>query len=278
MSFTETYEVVTTTMGVKSIRHRALNEIMHNPLGPSVESDALYIQQSRLEEHLKAGGAEPLCLYDVGLGAAGNAVAAIRCARKILGPRRPLYIVSFERELELLRFALRESEQLSYLEGFAEPLMQLVETGQWQEPGLIWELRHGDFLRHLASERTAPELIYYDPYSPNVETTLWTLESFKQLRAKCGENTRLYTYSQATPVRVGLLLAGFFVGRGRPMGPREETTEAAVRCENLREPLDLKWWGRWSRSRAQCPYDFADHAETIRAQLLQHPQFIGQVT
>src|SRR5688572_17471064 len=95
------FEIVTTTAGAISIRNKQVNEIMHNPVGPWVEANALYIDQSHLRERL-IEAPEEFVIFDVGLGAAANSLAALACI-KSLGPKsRPVRIVSFERELELL--------------------------------------------------------------------------------------------------------------------------------------------------------------------------------
>ena len=77
---------------------------MHPVIGAEVESERLYVAQSRLAERLLGPG-PALVLFDVGLGAAGNALAAIRAARVAPPGRRPLAVVSFERELGALALA-----------------------------------------------------------------------------------------------------------------------------------------------------------------------------
>jgi hypothetical protein len=59
-------------------------------------------------------------------------------------------------------------------------------------------------------------------------------------------------------LRVTLLLAGFFVGRGVATGLKEETTVAANTLELIEHPLDNRWLERARRS---------DTAEPLREQL-----------
>ena len=112
------FEIVTTTAGAVSIRNKALNEIMHNPVGPWAEANSLYIDQSKLEDRLRETSEEELVLFDVGLGAAANALAALHCAARIPGRSRVLKLISFERDLELLRFALQNSSKFAHFSGF----------------------------------------------------------------------------------------------------------------------------------------------------------------
>jgi len=88
----------------------------------------------------------------------------------------------------------------------------------------------------------------------------------------------LTTYSRSTMLRVTLLLAGFFVGRGIATGLKEETTVAANTRSLLDDPLDSKWLERARRSGSAEPLHepayrqnclSAVSAEKLRA----HPQF-----
>jgi tRNA U34 5-methylaminomethyl-2-thiouridine-forming methyltransferase MnmC len=270
------FEIVTTTTGAVSIRNKELGEIMHNPVGPWVEANALYIDQSRLEARLREASAGELVLFDVGLGAAANALAALHCAARIPGRTRALRMISFERDLELLRFALKHAEKFAHFFGYENAIVQLISTGRWQGDGIVWELRHGDFRKTLKGEKYSPDLIYYDPYSSKVNREMWSTECFRELREKSRpEGTMLYTYSQATPIRVALLAAGFFVGHGKSSGPKEETTQAATRLEDLEAPLAKKWFERWSRSHQQVPFECAPtDEEKMRMLVRRHVQFL----
>ena len=264
------FEIVTTTSGAVSIRNKQLNEIMHNPVGPWAEANALYIDQSRLADRLRSD--HELVLFDVGLGAAANALAALHCAKANDGRLR---IISFERELELLRFALKHADQFAHFAGFVPAINQLLESGAWTDGKINWELRHGDFVDLIKTETVRPHMIYFDPYSSKVNREMWSVETFQKLRALAHPaGTRLYTYSQATPVRVAILAAGFFVGHGPASGPKEETTIAASKLEDLENPLGTVWFGRWRRSHTQVPFEYpAEKAQALKEWISRHPQF-----
>jgi hypothetical protein len=88
----------------------------------------------------------------------------------------------------------------------------------------------------------------------------------------------LATYSRSTMVRTALLLAGFFVGRGKATGQKEETTVAANALELIKEPLDQHWLKRAERSGSAEPlqegvYSRAPLAAGKLARLRAHPQF-----
>ena len=158
------FEIVTTRMGVLSIRDNDTLEIMHNPVGPWQEANSLYIEQSQLQRRLSQDLAQELVIFDVGLGAAANALAALHCARA-LQVRRPLRLISFERELSLLQFALENAHHFDHFKDFEEAVSSILTKGEWSEPGIHWELRHGDFKELIDQETNLANLIFYDPYS-----------------------------------------------------------------------------------------------------------------
>jgi len=54
-------------------------------------------------------------------------------------------------------------------------------------------------------------------------------------------------------VRVTLVLAGFFTGRGGAIGEKDQTTVAATHRGLLAQPLDAEWLGRVERSTRGAP-------------------------
>lgn len=252
------FEIVTTTAGAISIRNKIVNEIMHNPVGPWVEANALYIDQSDLKEKLSQKTTEEFVVFDIGLGAAANALAALACAKSVQNSEsRPFRIVSFEIDLELLKFALAHANQFAHFHSYEQALQQLLDKGHWSEGSLSWDLREGNFLEKIKEEIYRPHVIFFDPYSPKMNQDMWTIDSFTNLRNKSREphegGTSLYTYSQATQIRVALIKAGFFVGYGDATGLKDETTAAATDLKLLKSPLDKVWFERWGRSGKRYP-------------------------
>lgn len=274
------FEIVRTSAGAVSIRNKVVNEIMHNPVGPWIEANELYIDQSRLRERLVTGSlADELVIFDVGLGAAANALAVLHCVSEFEpSQRRPVKLISFERDLDLLQFALAHASEFEHFQKFIPAIQSLLKEGKWVSDGIIWQLRAGDFLKTLPVETERPHLIYFDPYSPQVNRDMWTSALFRVLRSHSRElvegGTVLFTYSQATPIRTAMLLAGFVVGYGRPTGLKEETTQAATDLSLLAEPLGGRWLKRWQASHASLPFDCTDQDRAeVQKQILSRAQF-----
>lgn len=264
------FELVLTSLGVPAVRDAVLGEVMHPVVGPAVESERLYVAQSRLRESLVEPG-PPLVLLDVGLGAGSNALAALAAAEGLPRAARRLEIVSFEADTGALALAVSDAGAAL---GLAPPGLAaaraLLAGGRFESPRVLWRLVPGDLCETLPREPVRADLVFWDPFSPRVNPEAWTLAAFSALRLRCAERSAMYTYSTATATRSALLLAGFFVGAGDPSGPKQETTAAATHRELLARPLDARWLARLLRSSAPFPPDAPPDA---MARLRAHPQF-----
>jgi queuine tRNA-ribosyltransferase len=264
------FEIVHTEGG-PAVRDRVAGEIMHPVVGAAAESERLYVAQSRLAERLAEGG-EPLVLFDVGLGAGSNALAAARAARSAPAGGRRLEIVSFERDLGALAFATADDSAacLGLAPRDLAAARALLGAGVHEEERVRWRLVGGDALERLSRVELLADVVFWDPFSPRQDGDMWTVRAFGALRARCGPRATLFTYSTATAVRSALLLAGFHVGVGDPSGPKAGTTAAAVERADLKRPLDQRWLERLARSSAPFPVDArGDALDRVRA----HAQF-----
>jgi queuine tRNA-ribosyltransferase len=279
------YRIHIAREGFASILHVASGEIMHSRTPPMEEARRLYIEQSRLAERLRpAETGRPLVLWDVGLGAAANAMAAIRCYEEqaAAGPVRPLQVVSFENDLDSLRLAVEFRDLFPYLHH--EAPAELLREGRWesrQHPGLSWILVPGDFQQSMSLAPEPPEVIFYDLFSGRTNGDQWTLAAFRRLFAACGNHpTELFTYTVSTASRAALLVAGFWVARGRGTGAKGETTIALTPAARntpfgrRHELLGPEWLGKWRRSAARIPSWLGAHErEEFEKAVLEHAQF-----
>lgn len=269
------FELVTLKNGHRAVRHLGHGEVMHPAVGPWAEACALYVEQLGLAGALAAPG-PALVVYDVGLGAGTNAVAALTRAAALPGPRRALRIESFEVDLAPLRLALADAAGFPFLQPWAAAARALADTGAWEDvaQGLAWRLHGGDALAALGREDLPPaDLVFFDPFSPAANPGMWTPAALARVLARCGPRARLATYSASTRTRVSLLLAGFHVGAGHATGLKGETTVAAVRREDLAEPLGARWLARWERSSARAPHGADGLTPSDETRLRQHPQW-----
>ena len=281
------YELQRSSQGFSSIRQISSGEVMHSVSNPADEARKLYVEQSHLASRILKTDtmADELVIWDVGLGAASNAMAVVRCFELCFAERgpealRPLRIVSFECDLDPLKLACKNAPCFPHLHHGAP--YELLERGTWAHfSGLLhWDLVKGDFLDHL-EQAQAPDLIYYDPFSFKTDSALWTSKVFARVHTQCGsKNAELYTYSASTAVRVALLSAGFCVAEGVGTGPKADTTLAFARAEGMAahpskpKPLGEEWLKRWRKSHSKWPAHFSSEEKArLEQQIESHPQF-----
>ena len=278
----ESYSAVQLADGSYSVRSEVHQETFHPVVGSKVEARCVYFDPMRLEQRWGSRCNE-LCVWDVGLGSAGNALHLMRAHEKT--PRK-LRLHSFDKTLGGLRFALDHAEKFPYLHGFERPLETLMQESevhfQWQHLEVHWKLHLGDLSQKgfmaPAHASARPDAILYDPYSPAKNPEMWSLGMFQSLATCLPTSATLATYSRSTSVRVTLLLAGFFVGKGGQVGEKEETTVAATTANLISPLLGAQWLSRASRSTnaepiRTLPHQRSSMTHTTWQALLEHPQF-----
>ena len=258
------FTLVTVASGATSLRSDEHGETFHPVVGPMAEARGLHVAGSRIIE--RAGEcARPFVVWDVGLGAGANAIAVIEALAEVSCPSR-VELHSFDCTAEPLDFALHHAAELGYLTRWCEPVECLLKSNRAVAGNVDWHFHRGDFRDFVRESREgvrgprpadlpAPDAILYDPYSPESNPGMWTLEHFARLHA-CLDASRpctLTSYSRSTSVRVTLMLAGFFTGYGGGIGEKDQTTLAATHRDLLRQPLDSEWLGRVSRSTRGAP-------------------------
>jgi queuine tRNA-ribosyltransferase len=260
------FSLVTVASGARSLRSLAHGETFHPVVGPMAEARGLHVGQSRLVERARelaatggAENAEPFVIWDIGLGAAANAVAVLEAFQGEAAPAPAVELHSFDCTLEPLAFARDHAEELGYLAPWRPALDALLANATATLGSLTWHLHLGDFQQTIAAPESLlappPHAILYDPYSPTANPGMWTLEHFTRLRAALAavRPCTLTSYSRSTAVRVTLALAGFHLGRGTATGEKDETTIAATRRSLLTAPLGQAWLGRVERSTKGAP-------------------------
>jgi queuine tRNA-ribosyltransferase len=249
------HEVVRTRKGMLAMRSIAAGEVMHPGVGPLVEAELLYVRQARLGQRLRERSAGNLVVFDIGMGAGSNALAARREALAAPDEAALLELVSYERDLGALTLALSEPEAFGLLGEAGEAARALLASGRHENARVRWRLRHGDLIAALAEESLEADIVFWDPFSPKANPELWTIAAFSAIRRVASAHCTLFTYSASTAVRVALLLAGWAVGVGDSIGEKAATTAAAVDAADLVRPLDRSWLARLSRPEVPLPSD-----------------------
>ncbi|MCX6131758.1 MAG: hypothetical protein NTX25_22195, partial [Proteobacteria bacterium] len=145
------FEIVALKSGIKSLRLIENKETFHPGIGPLAEARILHVEQHRLAERLKKNGR--LVIWDVGLGAAANAIAALEALQNCSGI---VEIHSFDKTLAPLQFALQNIQHLDYLEPYQVILEQVLKQRFVQiNPNMSWHLHLGDFRNEMLRQDIA---------------------------------------------------------------------------------------------------------------------------
>jgi len=257
------FELVALKNGGSSLRWLGNGETFHPVVGPMSEARTLHVDQQRLVERARCRS-ESLVVWDVGLGAAANALAVVEAfAGREEEGGGGVDLHSFDRSAAPLGFALEHEEELGYLGGYRAVLEELLESaGPFPSARLVhtgrvrWWFHVGDFEELVKSaELPAPDAVLYDPYSVAGNRGMWTLEHLRRVRAQLREDKPclLSNYTRSTSVRVTLLLAGFYVGLGQGVGEKDQTTVASNVPGLLERPLGREWLKRVRASTRGAP-------------------------
>jgi queuine tRNA-ribosyltransferase len=268
------YVVKSSPQGFSSIFQNSSGQTMRSVNNPDEEANQLYIEQSRLKERLCEESDKPLVLWDVGLGAAHKAMSAINCFESLGENRkRPLTIISFENNMDALKLVLKNPTKFPHIRHQAPHI--LLKNSIWKKPHLEWKLIEGDFL-NLMEKAVTPDIIFFDPFSPKKDHSLWEIECFNKIISHTNSNPmELFTYSCSIAIRTTLLCAGFYVAKGKSTGPKSETTIAITnKVLNLHNLLGPQWLKNWERSRANHPLGTeASFYKEYELLIRNHPQF-----
>lgn len=282
----EQFELVELANGTTTIRATIIGETFHPVIGPAAEAKALYADQLDLLNRMQST-TEDFVVWDVGLGGGANALTVLNETRISTGPLR---LISFDRSLDPLRFAVAHADRLGYFGPYAGLVAALLDSTEASfddgKRSVHWTFHSGDFPTLLRSgnleQLPPPHVILFDAYSPARNPEMWTLDIFSRLFKLLDPDRpcQLPTYSRSTLLRVTLILAGFYVGVGHATGEKEQTTVASNSLDLLDEPLALNWLERAKNSPSAEPlhepiYRQAPLSVQSRQRLVNHPQFKG---
>jgi chorismate dehydratase len=243
---------IKTADGTETFINQEYNEAYHSTkAGAYTESLLKFVLPCRIDRLSKEK--KQLDILDIGFGLGYNVAVCIKVATEN-NPDVFLNIVSVEKDISVFE----KIRQLSIPDSLREIYRDILE-GEFKNGKYI--VRSDSFKIEIIFEEARKALkkinrkfdaVFYDAFSPKVNTEMWTVEIFKTVKSLMREEAVLSTYSASLAVRKGLLEAGFKIGLVEPVGRKSYSTVATVNG-NI-PPLTEKEKERLERSPYAVPY------------------------
>ena len=211
--------------GTDTLYSRTYQQTYHSTYGARLESDHVFLKGTGTDSRLQA--CKPTRILEVGFGTGLNFFLTAHVSH-LNGT--PLHYVSLEKYL----LPAGVLSQLNYQNlntvvypGFMNWYSRL--SGFKSDAGLVWS--YGDYIRlellvgdatHIEIPALGYHAVYHDPFSPDANPEMWTVDFFAKLFDRLRPDGKLSTYSVKGTVRRALEVAGFEVHkRPGPPGKRE---------------------------------------------------------
>lgn len=184
-------------------------ETYHSRSGAIKESFNKYCMPCRIDSLANSGS---MAILDVGFGLGYNMLSAIYSVKKADHACK-LKIISLEKDLldyKILKTIKIPPEYRDYY----KIVLTAVKEMHYSSDDITIEILCGDARDRIRDIEILFDAVFLDPFSVKKNPQLWTVNFFKEIYSRMKERAILSTYSASTPVRTGLLEAGFYIGEG----------------------------------------------------------------
>ncbi len=182
-------------------------------------------------------------ILDVGFGLGYNVATAINEIKKN-SLKSKVIIYSLEKDKKILE-KLKRIPPPKELEDIYPKILQgefknidiesqtfdsFVSKGENFELYIIFDDARNS-IKKLSKTNLKFDAVFWDAFSPKVNTELWTVNLFKLVKKLMNPKAILATYSASLAVRKGLMEAGFKIGLVEPVGRKSYSTVASLEGE-----------------------------------------------
>ncbi len=251
-----------TADGTETYYNEEYREAYHSTkAGAYTESLYKFIYPCKIPELSKTGHIK---ILDIGFGLGYNVATTIEEAKKS-NPDVFIEIFSIEKDKDVFN----KIKELNIVDRLKEPY-RLILSGEFKDiflngktiPAYVVKEKNvkltvllgegRELLRILSEAGEKFDAVFYDAFSPKVNTEMWTVDLFKVVKSLMKEKAILATYSASLAVRKGLIEAGFKIGLVEPVGRRSHSTVATLKGDI--PPLTEKEKKRLKTSPYAIPY------------------------
>ncbi len=259
-------EKILTADGTETFFNQEYREAYHSTkAGAYTESLHKFIIPCRITELSKKG---KISILDVGFGLGYNVAVAVKKALEV-NPEVSIEIISIEKDKDVFN----RIKNLNIPDSLKD-IYSFILSGMFtdidlngvsfygylaQKENVFLKVLIGEgrkLLKKISDTGILFDAVFYDAFSPKVNTEMWTVDIFKIVRSLIKEEAILATYSASLAVRKGFLEAGFKIGLVEPIGRKSYSTVATIKGDI--PPLTEKEKNRLENSPYAFPYEDPD--------------------
>jgi len=233
---------ILTKDGTETLLNEEFNEAYHSTkAGAYSESLYKFVLPSKID--VMAKEKEEIHILDVGFGLGYNVSVAINVAKR-KNPDIKVSILSVEKDTDILNkitlinypSILREEYEFILSGRFSSEKIgdSTYKVYKSINKNIKLKVVFGEgrkILQDFLKEKLEFDAVFYDAFSPKVNTEMWTVDIFRVVYGLMTEEAVLSTYSAALSVRRGLIEAGFNIGLVEPVGRKSYSTVASKKAE-----------------------------------------------
>jgi tRNA U34 5-methylaminomethyl-2-thiouridine-forming methyltransferase MnmC len=205
--------IVATKDGSNTLFSKLYNQHYHNPDDGAINEalskhiiPAFTFHKDKLE----------LTILDICFGIGYNTFSTIYyCLQNNLDVK--LNIFSPELDGNLVK-SLDDFEFPKEFDSIKHIINSISQTSKYEDEKLKIEVFIGNARDYIKSlEKNSFDIIYQDAFSSDVNFELWTKEYFEDIYKLCKNSCIMSSYAIATPIRLSMYEAGFFIYENRPV-------------------------------------------------------------
>lgn len=224
-------ELVRTRDGSDTLYSHRFNQHYHNPNGAVAESKHNFFETNELYQSLEQR--DHITVLEVGFGTGLNLMLLLDAW--LSADHKPeVKFVSME--------AYPVDEQMAQSSNYqnfmphAEAAKKVVDIFAGLQPGINKFALYPDFtaiifygfFEEFHSQNLQADYIFHDPFSPEVNNKLWTVDTFIKLKEYSSDSVILTTYSAASSAKAAMAVAGWKVATAPGALGKRELTVAAL--------------------------------------------------
>ncbi|MCC5908541.1 MAG: tRNA (5-methylaminomethyl-2-thiouridine)(34)-methyltransferase MnmD [Balneolaceae bacterium] len=239
---TESHHLLTikpTKDGSTTLFSKKFDQHYHNPNGAVAESRHVFFETPGVPAALKCQ--DFITIFETGFGTGMNLLLVLEYLEKTGSPPAVIFnsVEAFPVSPEIAaqfdfgnNTFLNSSRQiLSDIFGELQPGLNQFKVSNHLTFNLFAGFFDELFEQNAVSGKA--DFIFHDPFSPDANPDLWTVEVFKKLASLSKPDTVLSTYCAATSARAAMAAAGWYVARAPGALGKREMTVASLTSDKL---------------------------------------------